>query len=496
MKKIIFISLAYILSVNAYAYTISVPIENKSQLAMHVEQVPTYDQHGTVRCPASGCDIASGATSAPFLFIAEEPGGISSPELKLSVTIASAARGNIWGNFSVLCNNTFYQCSGLFFDYAKIAENGAAGYFTANIENPHTDGSGGKIIINYTPPATELHNNSQMYLVNTDLINHPACPTVLAPGRSTLVKDTGCYFNACATEYQDNGSCMEVMSARNHALTSGGYAGWVSISSMDTNSPSCAIPGSSPEAGTNPYTCGVSKNGSVFFNLWSYKSLTQRYTAGRNNGALVTLTVPKSYSSLPYRGINLSGLEYNGTYLDAMYQLPDLPDMQYFVAQGMNTVRIPIRAEYLYSDFPNEPGNSLSSSHLNADGTLPLYPNPIYRAAIKDIVSKYLNNHVNVILDLHNYMRFCPTGPEVGQGNGPTDPVGNHCKILTSTQLALIWQTISTEFKDLAVHNPQTLIFGLQNEPFTQSDNRLTTQQVFDSEVEAIKKMRMNGIEL
>ncbi len=346
-----------------------------------------------------------------------------------------------------------------------------------------------KLTTTSTTDLFTLYNNSPMYLNAKD---SPGCPDTITPGATVGINAYWCGYIACSTSgYDKNQGCMEKTSSTDSKLTPGGYAAWFSIS---PGSLLCSIPAAAANMGTSPYSCSIAKNDEGVLELtWQYLSLTQYYSAGSNMGSKVTLPTPTQYKTAPYyRGVNISGLEYDGTYLDGIYQLPDLPDAQYFVEEGMNTIRIPIRAEFWYADNSGV-GTNLASSHLN-NTALPSYPNTIYRAAVVDIVNKYLANGLNVILDLHNYMRWCPTGETEGQGNEPTDPVTNGCSVLTSTQLADIWTSIAGELKDSANLYPDSLIFGLQNEPFSQSTQQVSTETVFNNEVAAIKAIRAVGI--
>ena len=138
-------------------------------------------------------------------------------------------------------------------------------------------------------------------------------------------------------------------------------------------------------------------------------------------------------------------------------------------------------------------------------------------------MQKYLAQGLSVDLDLHNYMRFCPTGAAVGKGNEPTDPVNNKCTVFTATQLASTWNTILTTPIKLLVQNPQNptqpplvetvtfaqlaqkyapaqndpayagaqLMFGIMNEPFDDSPTQpLSNQSIFDNEVASAKAIR------
>ncbi len=216
-----------------------------------------------------------------------------------------------------------------------------------------------------------------------------------------------------------------------------------------------------------------------------YHSVTEVYSSGPAVGKPVTIPAVTHYGEAPfYRGVNLSGLEYDGTFEDAIAQRPDLPDVRYFAAQGMNFVRLPIRTEFVVPG-PNDKANLV---------------NEIYLGAVYDTVQKYLQNGLSVDLELHDHLRFCPNGGGVGEVGDSTDPITNHCQVLTADQLAHIWDLIlkaeliipgisgAETFADLAKQYPTQLMFGVMNGPFDDSPTQpLPTAQAFAVEVAAAK---------
>ena len=216
-----------------------------------------------------------------------------------------------------------------------------------------------------------------------------------------------------------------------------------------------------------------------------YESVTQLYSSGPNKGKPVYIPAVTNYEEAPfYRGIALSGMEYPGTFEDAVAQRPDLADVRYFAAVGMNFVRLPIRAEFIVPD-PNDKENLV---------------NMIYLGAVYDTVRKYVSSGLTVELDLQNSMRFCPNGGGLGKVGNVFDPVNTHCTILTADQLAHIWNLIltahlsipgiagSVQFTDLTARYPERLMFGVMNQPFDDSPAQpLSTADVFQAEVAAAK---------
>jgi endoglucanase len=177
-----------------------------------------------------------------------------------------------------------------------------------------------------------------------------------------------------------------------------------------------------------------------------------------------TLPAPRQFppATLQYRGINMAGAEY-GLRTDLRF-IPTGTRISPFAQAGMNTLRIPIRWEYL-TDTP--------------DGSI----NNAYAAEIKALVSNLLNNSngaYTVILDLHNYMRWCP------------DSRADGCSTLvTKKEMHHIWAQLAVYFKELAdTPTGRThLMFGIMNEPHT-----METQLGFELNMEGIKAIRAQGL--
>ena len=219
-----------------------------------------------------------------------------------------------------------------------------------------------------------------------------------------------------------------------------------------------------------------------------YESVTELYSGGPDKGKPVFIPAVTHYGEAPfYRGINLSGLEYDGSFEEAVAQRPDIPDALYFAAQGMNFVRLPIRAEFIVPD-PDDKENLV---------------NMIYLGAVYDTVRKYLANGLTVELDLQNSMRFCSSGGGIGEVGSVFHPVSAHCTILTADQLAHIWTLILTahlsipgiagevQFTDLTKQYPELLMFGVMNAPFDDSPTQpLATTDVLKAEVAAAKAIQ------
>ncbi len=223
----------------------------------------------------------------------------------------------------------------------------------------------------------------------------------------------------------------------------------------------------------------------------TYQSVTAVYSKGANVGKPVTIPAVTHYGEAPfYRGINLSGMESNGTFENALNERPDIPDARYFAMQGMNFIRLPVRAEFMVPD-PSDPANLVNS---------------VYMGAVFDTVQKYLQSGLTVDLELHDHLRFCPNDKGVGLVGDPASPIVNHCLILTASQLAHLWTLILKaqliipgisgvqSFANLAQQYPTQLMFGIMNAPFDDSPAQpLSTADVFAAEVAAAKAIRVSA---
>ncbi|MCX7123136.1 MAG: cellulase family glycosylhydrolase [Gammaproteobacteria bacterium] len=220
----------------------------------------------------------------------------------------------------------------------------------------------------------------------------------------------------------------------------------------------------------------------------TYQSVTEVYSAGPNVRKPVMIPAVTDYGQAPfYRGVTLSGLEYPGTFESAILQRPDLPDARYFVAQGMNFIRLPIRAEFILPN-PDDKANLV---------------NEVYLGAVYDTLQKYLASGLTVELDLHNSMRFCANAGGTGPVGDVMDPVNQHCVILTPDQLSHLWTLILTaqliipgidgvvRIADLAERYPTQLMLGVMNQPFDYSPAQsLSTAALFTAEVAAAKAIQ------
>lgn len=147
--------------------------------------------------------------------------------------------------------------------------------------------------------------------------------------------------------------------------------------------------------------------------------------------ACTLLGAAEAYAALTFTGTNLSGAEYGNPRTANVhgtnYIYPNNAEIDYFVAKGMNTFRVPFRWERMQPTL-NGP---LNSAELNR---------------LKSVVSYATSKGAHVVLDPHNYARY--DGTIIDSGS------------VTNAAFADFWSRMAGEFKD----NPR-VIFGLMNEP-------------------------------
>jgi|GEM_PF-3149345 len=358
--------------------------------------------------------------------------------------------------------------------------------------------------------ALPIVNKTSFYLHLKNDSPNSTCPKIVAPGQSTYAMAPGgsgswsnaCYYLVCTTkDFNNDRGCLE--KATDGSLAEGGYLAWMNLNPDPkyTAASRCQIPGY--DNGTNTFSCNIDANGNFSFD---FRAKDQNYSAGSKKGQSVAFdkVIPAGYTTAPglkYRGVNISGYEYDGTLGDAMYQRPSRVEFKYFAEQGMNTVRLPIRWEYVVAD--NTAGYDNMITHTKMVGDVHL--NSMYVAGLKDTITDLLSHGANVIVDMHSYLRDCPTGAngtvDRGQRNEPTDPPSSsQCKIVTASEASYVWGLLANELKPIAqqynINGTTQLIFGLQNEPFSDAANGapLKTQDVFNIEVAAYKAIRATGL--
>lgn len=182
----------------------------------------------------------------------------------------------------------------------------------------------------------------------------------------------------------------------------------------------------------------------------------------------LAVAIPAVSAAVPFRGVNLSAAEF-GFFGDSPevladnrlpgvhgvdYRYADPADFDGFVAQGLNTFRIPFRWERIQP----APGGALDGAELGR---------------LRDVVNYATGLGANVILDVHNYARF-HAGSEVAVLGSPELPTAGFSDL---------WTRLATEFQ-----TNSHVVFGLMNEPYGT-----TTQNVVDFTNAALAAIRATG---
>lgn len=158
-------------------------------------------------------------------------------------------------------------------------------------------------------------------------------------------------------------------------------------------------------------------------------------------------------------GYNLSGFEFASAPTSGDY--PTTADANTFTKTfGATMIRVPFRMEYC----TDSNGDINNSSYLDA-----------LNSFVQTLIAN--NSNVQVLLDMHNYMRYCP-----GQSAGSCGT------FLTDTQLSNAWKNIAN-YLSVVKSNPNTVWLDLMNEP-----NGISADQTFDNEMQAFITLRQQGI--
>lgn len=344
--------------------------------------------------------------------------------------------------------------------------NGFEGFSVAQF---NSNGTGSNVYGLSLQPTSSANADHNVYLVNgsteyTYYANDAPYP-VIGPGESIQMNYTTNNYPSF-----DIGLCMDPTNS-NYAV---GYTGgekedtvptrgkWgislilgtgIASNGVYTNSDSAGIATATISSISNQYTLTFDASGCF------PSPYTNKYWVYDPYDNTPPLPSPlQTYSSVPYRGFNLSGAEFENA-----FQIPDVRCATYYAAKGANTIRLPFAWEYLQGNSPIGDGIDFVNTPRAAT----------YAQTVRDLVSKGFN----VIIDMHNYMRFngvnqMPNGQsaqyQIGSGAGPT-----------ADQYAAAWASIALEFGDIPV------IFDLMNEPFNISATSLVT--IYNTVISSIR---------
>ncbi|MBX3017868.1 MAG: cellulase family glycosylhydrolase [Bdellovibrionaceae bacterium] len=159
-----------------------------------------------------------------------------------------------------------------------------------------------------------------------------------------------------------------------------------------------------------------------------------------------------------YKGVNLSGLEYNSVkgYPNYDYALPSAAEIDYFAAKGMTLIRLPFDSDRLQP---------------RRFGAL----NPGFLKVIDDLVQQARMRGMWVVLDPHTYGYL--------KDDDGTDRVIGVDPLMPSAALADFWSRLAGVYI-----NQPNVIFGLMNEPHNQ-----TAAQWKAVAVDSINAIRATG---
>lgn len=168
----------------------------------------------------------------------------------------------------------------------------------------------------------------------------------------------------------------------------------------------------------------------------------------------VTETAELTTPGLRWRGVNLSGAEYNSTSLPGRYGYqyfyPSISAVDYFQSKGMNLIRLP----FLWERVQPTLYGALDQTELQR---------------LVTFVNSTTAKGMTVLIDPHNYGRY--RQQVIGSSGVPHTAFGD------------FWSRLANTFKG----NPKVL-FGLMNEPYG-----MTTENWVGAANEAIRRIRATG---
>ncbi|MET0334277.1 MAG: glycoside hydrolase family 5 protein [Rhizobacter sp.] len=167
-----------------------------------------------------------------------------------------------------------------------------------------------------------------------------------------------------------------------------------------------------------------------------------------------TESAEASATGLRWRGVNLSGAEYNASVVPGrygyQYSYPSAGTVDYFKSKGMNLIRLPFSWDRLQPTL----NAALDATELQL---------------LKDFVDSATAKGLTVLIDPHNYGRY--RQQLIGSTAVPHSAFGD------------FWSRVAVQFRG----NPK-VIFGLMNEP-----HGMTTESWVTSANEAIRRIRSAG---
>lgn len=197
-----------------------------------------------------------------------------------------------------------------------------------------------------------------------------------------------------------------------------------------------------------------------------------------NDSTLSPLSVNRS---LPYVGVNLSGLEFSSiintttipdlSITDAndpsMSQYSDLATMRQFVQGGLNTVRIPISWGFLAL-------GGMDDYTLNMT---------YWTNFVQPLLETLTSAGVYTILDLHSYMHYSWMGNQISGCNSTISQCPDGTLDTNPNDYVGIWKNIYAQINSDSNIKQQYLMMDIFNEPVAAPGETLTATQVYNAEV-------------
>ena len=153
---------------------------------------------------------------------------------------------------------------------------------------------------------------------------------------------------------------------------------------------------------------------------------------------------PQPTKQTAYFGVNLSGAEFGNVYpgVDGThYGYPTEKDLDYFKAKGLYLVRFPFRWERIQPTMNGE----LNATEL---------------AKMKKFVKAAEDRNIQILLDMHNFGRYCVYCDGQSSQNNQYAIIGNaRC---TVDNFCDVWKKLAKEFKDYK----NIWGYDIMNEPY------------------------------
>lgn len=348
----------------------------------------------------------------------------------------------------------------------------------------------------------------------------PLDPTTGAASSASTTSYGNAWYFGSALRYGPSNSS----SSDDKCSDSATYIGWLSfsLSNYDVANPSNAAFSGNPGIHVTVDDLAVSSStGDITGSI----ALTDIDV----NMALNSVQPNKSYWQFP--GINLSGNEFSN-YINA-YTIPnlseadsstsytDLANMNQFILDGIQVVRLPVSWGFLFWNSENTNGNTTVPTASAAAGTAAPYRwsgansgatytqsmSPMFNSYIAPTIASLTNAGITVMVDLHTYFRYPAYGSQYsGCTSYSTVPCPDGTLITDQDYYTDIWGAIYQALKDYTFTdvtgstqhiNMDYIMFDLINEPTSLSGVYATSDTsgdlVFTTQANVIQYLQSLG---